>query len=273
MLPNIDTFDNTLCCIINLMSIEKQSDKPLYEDILWSRPVRRTGRVLLVGGHRDGFAELQKLYQGFEDAQVAECHLALPDKLSKLVGSLEGISLLASNPSGSIARDALAELVHLANESDLVSLGPDLSNNSETTLVMQRLISETGASILIPPQSADQLLPEAGEWKDKQNLLLFVNHKQLYKLATKFAVDATIPLSPTSETIAEIALAVSRVFSPSLVIMMPDSIVITGNGRASITKTATTDLGKTIGLLATFWLQNSSKKYEALTAGASLITK
>lgn len=249
------------------MSIEKQSDKPLYEDILWSRPVRRTGRVLLVGGHRDGFAELQKLYQGFEDAQVAECHLALPDKLSKLVGSLEGISLLASNPSGSVARDALAELVHLANESDLVSLGPDLSNNSETTLVMQRLITETRASILIPPQSTEQLLPEAGEWQEKESLLLCVNHKQLYKLATKLAIDATIPLSPTVDSIAGIALAVSKEFLPSLVVSFENNIIVAVDGKASITKANT----KNVGLLATFWLQNSTKHYEALTTAAYLI--
>lgn len=233
--------------------------------------MRRTGRVLLVGGHRDGFAELQKLYQGFEDAQVAECHLALPDKLSKLVGNLDGISLLASTPSGSISRDALSELVYLANESDLVSLGPDLSNNSETTLTMQRLIQETRASILIPPGSTEQLLPEAGEWKNKDNLLLFVSHKQLYKLASKLAVDTVIPLSPTNELIAEIALKVSESFSPSIVIMMPDNIIVAVSGRASITKADTNDIGKVVGLTGTFWLQNESKRYEALTTGAHLV--
>lgn len=250
-----------------MSSIEKQLDKPLYEDILWSRPVRRTGRVLLVGGHRDGFSELQKVYQGFEDAGVAECRLALPDKLSKLVGSLEGISLLASTPSGSISRDALSELVYLANESDLVSLGPDLSNNSETILTMQRLIAETRASVVIPPQSAEQLLPEAGEWKNKENLLLFVSHKQLYKLASKLAVDASIPLNPTREAIAEIAGAVSKEFSPSLIVSFEDTIIIAADHKVSITKAKTAN----IGLLATFWLQNSSKKYEALTTAAHLI--
>lgn len=229
--------------------------------------MRRTGRVLLVGGHRDGFAELQKVYAGFEAAQVAECHLALPDKLSKLVGSLEGISLLASNPSGSIARDALTELVHLADESDMVSLGPDLSNNSETTLVMQRLIAETRASVLIPPQSTEQLLPEAMEWKNKENLLLFIKHKQLYKLAAKLAVDATIPLSPSADAIAQIALASSREFSPSLVISYENSIIVSVGGKTSITTATTTN----VGLLAALWLQNQSKRYEALTTAAYLI--
>lgn len=252
---------------IDMNYIEKQLDTPLYEDILWSRPVRRTGRVLLVGGHRDGFSSLQKLYQEFEEAQVAETRLALPNKLSKLVGSLEYISLLASTPSGSISRDALAELVYLANESDLVSLGPDLSNNSETILTMQRLIAETRASVLIPPQSAEQLLPEAGEWKNKENLLLCINHKQLYKMAAKLAVDVSIPLNPTTDAIAEIAQAVSGEFFPSLVIIFGDSCIIAVDGSASITKTKTTN----IGLLATFWLQNSSKKYEALTTAAHLI--
>lgn len=227
---------------------------------------------MLIGGHRDGFSELQKVYQAFEDAQVAECRLALPDKLSKLVGSLEYVSLLASTPSGSISRDALSELVYLANESDLVSLGPDLSNNSETILTMQRLIAETRTSIVIPPQSTEQLLPESGEWINKENILLFLTHKQLYKLASKLAVDATIPLNITNDAIAEIALAVSKEFSPSIVVMMPDSIIIAVNGKASITKTKTDDLGKIIGLLGTFWLQNESKKYEALTTATYLLT-
>jgi len=256
-----------------MSTIEKQSDKPLYEDILWSRPVRRTARILLVGGHRDGFSKLQKVYTGFTDAQVAECHLAVPDKLSKLVGSLEGVSLLASNPSGSIARDGLSELIRLADQSDLVSLGPDLSNNSETTLVMQRLITETRASIVIPPQSAEQLLSEAGEWKTKENLLLFINHKQLYRLATKLVVDTTIPLNVTNEAISEIALAVSKVYVPSLVILMTDSIIVAKSGKVSITKVKTDNIGTIVGLLGTFWLQNELKQYEALTTGAHLISQ
>lgn len=246
--------------------IEKQSDKVLYGDILWSRPVRRTGRILLVGGHRDGFAELQKLYQGFEKAQVAECQLALPDKLSKLVGNLEGVNLLASTPSGSIARDALSELVYLSNESDLVSLGPDLSNNSETILTAQRLIAQTRASILIPPQSTEQLLSEAGQWKNKDNLLLFVNQKQLYKLAIKLSANVTIPLQASNDSTAQISLAISKEYAPSIVVLTADSAIVTVNGKASINKTKTNDTGNLVGLLSTFWLQNPSKRYEALTS-------
>lgn len=254
-----------------MSNIEKQSDKPLYEDILWNRPVRRTGRVLLVGGHRDGFAELQKLYQGFEKAQVAESRLALPDKLSKLVGSLEGISLLASTPSGSISRDALSELVYLSDESDLVSLGPDLSNNSETILTMQRLIAETRTSILIPPQSIEQLLSEAGGWKDKENLLICMKYKQLYRLASILAIDTSISLNPNKEIIAEIALAASQEFTPSIVVLFEDAIIVAVRGKASITKVISDDLGSLVGLLSTFWMQNSAKQYEALTTGAYVI--
>ncbi len=250
-----------------MSSIQKQTTKPLYQDILWSRPVRRTGRVLLVGGHKDGFANLQKLYTQFEAAQVADCRLALPDKLSKFVSSLEGISLVSSTPSGSISRDALAELVYLANESDLVSLGPDLSNNSETTLTMQRLIAETRASVLIPPQSIDQLMAEASQWQTKQNLLLCINHKQLYKLASKLATNATIPLQPTADQIAEIAQTVSIDFSPNLIIGFDKWIIVAAHGQVSLTKATAID----IGLMATFWLQNTAKKYEALTTAAFLI--
>lgn len=237
-----------------------------YEDIIWNRPLRRTGRVLLVGGHRDGFANLQKLYAEFDAAQVAECRLALPDKLSRLVGNLIGVSLVASTPSGSIARDALAELEYLANESDLVSIGPDLSNNSETTLAMQRLIDETRASVLIPPMSTEQLLPEIGEWKVKDNLLIFLTYKQLYKLAAKLAVDVHIPLNPTTDSLAEMAAKISKEFLPSMVINFENNLIIAVQGQTSVTQVSRLD----VGLIATLWLQNQSKRYEALTTAAYL---
>lgn len=223
---------------VGMEQVEKQSDKPRYEDILWNRPVRKTGRVLLIGGHKDGFIHLQQAFASFEAAGIAETRLALPDKLSKFVKNLIGVSLVASTPSGSIARDALAELTYLANEADLVSLGPDLSNNSETTLVMQRLMQETRAAILIPPESAEQLMPEADEWKNNNNILLFLSHKQLYKLAAKFAVDTTIPLSPTAETTAEIAQNDSEVFAPSLVITFEDNVIVAVAGKVSMTKSS-----------------------------------
>lgn len=243
-----------------------------YQDILWNRPIRRTGRILLAGGHRDGFAELQKAYVGFDVAGAAECHLALPDKLSRLVGNLEGISLLASNPSGSIARDATAELTHLANESDAICIGPDLSHNSETTLTMQRVITETRAAVIIPPATTEQLLDEALAWKDKENLLLFINQKQLYKLATKLAANVTIPLSASIDNLTEIATAVSKLYKPSLVIQFKDYVIVAAGGEASSTKIElqSADNGALVGLLGLFWLQNATKPLQALAAASHI---
>jgi len=246
-----------------------------YQDILWSRPTRRTGRILLAGGHRDGFAELQKAFVGFDAAGAADCHLALPDKLSRLLGSLEGISLVPSNPSGSIARDAVAELTHLANEADLICIGPDLSNNSETTLAMQRVIAETRSSVVIPSSSTEQLISEAGEWHDKSNMMIFINQKQLFKLATKLAVDATIPLSITNEALLEIIKAVSTNYAPVLVLATKDAIIYAVAGTSGIVKVEVNpeDNGAITGLFGLFWLQNQSTPLEALQAAAYIVEK
>jgi hypothetical protein len=228
-----------------------------------------------VGGHRDGFAELQKAYAGFDAAGAAECHLALPDKLSKLVGSLEGISLLASNPSGSIARDAVAELTHLADESDVVCVGPDLSNNSETTLTMQRVVAETRAAVVIPSASSEQLMDEAGEWSKKENLLFFVNQKQLFRLATKLAADTTIPLNITNESLLEIAKATSAQYAPTLVVITKDAVIYAVNGKAALSKIVISsgDYGALTGLIGLFWLQNSGNTFEALQAAMHIAEK
>jgi NAD(P)H-hydrate epimerase len=246
-----------------------------YQDILWSRPTRRTGRILLVGGHRDGFAALQRTYAGFEAAGAAESHLALPDKLSKHVGNLEGISLVASNPSGSIARDATAELVHLANQSDAVCIGPDLSNNSETTLTMQRVITETRAAVIIPSQSTEQLIGELPNWSENANTLVFLNQKQLLKLAAKLAADATIPLNITNEALQAVAQATSAIFKPSIVIQTKDAIIYAVDGEAGIAKIFLEDShsGALTGLLGLFWLQNGSNHLDALEAALYITQK
>ena len=244
-----------------------------YQDILWSRPTRRTGRIVLAGGHRDGFADLQKTYVGFDIAGAADCRLVLPDKLSKLVGSLEGVSLVPSTPSGSIAKDAVAELVHLANEADLISIGPDLSNNSETTLAMQRVIAETNASIVIPPTSTEQLMSEVAEWRTKSKLMIFMNSKQLYKLAAKLAVNTTIPLNVTNEALLEIAAAVSNEYQPVIIVITQDALIYSVNGRAQILKVKlqSDDYGALTGVFGLFWLQNQSTPFDALEAAAHII--
>lgn len=239
-----------------------------YQDILWSRPTRRTGRILLVGGHRDGFAELQKAFVGFDVAGAAECHLALPDKLHKLVGNLEGISLVPSNPSGSIARDALSELVQLADESDAVCLGPDLSNNSETTLAMQRLIAETRASVIIPPQSTEQLKSELTAWGKRSNLLVWLDQKQLLALAAKLAVNVDLPLAITPDVIKLVTQKVSEQYSPTIIVAAKDTISYATSGEVGQIPITldTSDYGALTGLTGLFWIQNASSKFQALQA-------
>lgn len=244
-----------------------------YRDILWSRPTRRTGRILLAGGHRDGFSDLQKVFVGFDVAGAAECHLALPDKLSKLVGNLEGITLVPSNPSGSIARDAVAELTYLANEADLICVGPDLSNNSETTLALQRVITETRAFVVIPSSSIEQLMNEAAEWRDRSDLMIFINQKQLFKLATKLAVDTTIPLNVTNEALLEIIKAVSADYKPILILATKDALIYAIDGEAQILKVEIhpDNNGAITGLFGLFWLQNQGTPFDALQAAAHII--
>lgn len=266
---NLSRDDETICyqtmtllTSYNSTMIQKQGNQPLFENILWSRPQRRLGRVLLIGGHRDGFAELQKVYTSLDAAGIAELHLALPNKLSRLVGNLPGVSLVPSTPSGSIARDALATLEHLASQVDAVSLGPDLSNNSETTLTAERLVDEINAAILIPESSVNQLIEQIPRWRHRQNMLIFLNQSQLLKLTAKLAVNTNIPLNITLDVLANISEAVSSDLKPSLVIAAHDHLIVADGGRVSLTPAAVD-----FGLMSTFWLQEN-KKYEALTTAA-----
>ena len=58
-------------------------DKPLFPDLLWSRPRNRAhaGKLLIVGGNAHGFAAAAEAYAEASKAGVGAAGVIIPDSL------------------------------------------------------------------------------------------------------------------------------------------------------------------------------------------------
>jgi NAD(P)H-hydrate repair Nnr-like enzyme with NAD(P)H-hydrate dehydratase domain len=115
------------------LQFQKQSDKPLFPNVLWSRPVsrRQGGRLLIVGGQTHGINEVQAIYQAAMAAGAGESQLAVPDTLSSMLAPTGlGIFMPASG-SGSLGKAAAGNILHVASDYDALVVAGNLTNNSE----------------------------------------------------------------------------------------------------------------------------------------------
>ena len=88
------------------------TEKPLFPDLLWSRPEnkRHAGKLLIIGGNEHEFAAPAEAYAEAAKAGIGTAKVLLPNKLQKTIGKiLENGEYAPSNNSGSFAKSALAE--------------------------------------------------------------------------------------------------------------------------------------------------------------------
>ncbi len=65
-------------------------DKPLFPDLLWSRPEnkRQAGKLLIIGGNAHGFTAPAEAFVAAENAGIGTARVLLPDSLQKTVGRI-----------------------------------------------------------------------------------------------------------------------------------------------------------------------------------------
>src|ERR1700749_1211633 len=113
---------------------KQTTDKPLYPELLWSRPENKrfAGKLLIIGGSLHGFTAPAQAYAEALKAGIGSARVLLPDALQKTIGTvLEAGEFAPSTPSGSFSKQALAEALELSQWADGVLLAGDFDRNSE----------------------------------------------------------------------------------------------------------------------------------------------
>lgn len=254
-----------------------QTEKPLFPDLLWSRPTLRSrgGRLLIVGGHKHEFSLVQDIYQVAEAAGIGEAQAALPDTLQRLVGGGEFGHFLPATASGSLGKAALGELLHITNDYDSVIIGANLTNNSETGIMIESLISQSEQPVVITEETINTLKFNPELITGNPKALVVTTMNGLFALANHHHMPLVI--KPNSGLMGKMEIIQQLVsISECNYLIFDHEVIVAAEGEMSVTQLPiglSDQPGVMIGLASTFWLQQRSRPFEALTTAAFVASR
>jgi NAD(P)H-hydrate repair Nnr-like enzyme with NAD(P)H-hydrate dehydratase domain len=260
----------------------RQDDQPLYPKILYNRPVTRSGagRLLVAGGHSGEFSLPTTIHQLATAAGVGECRVVLPDVLAKFLGGAPGTFFVPASPSGSLGTEALGRILELSEDADAVALGASLSNNSNTAILVEKLVTGLGRPIVAFDDALTATQHNPATLTDNPQALIIATMAEAFKLCGRLGVSIHIRenggLINKLEIIRDLKAAgrCSYVIYGTEIIVAADSpsdpaspelIVTPINYRLSLVPAVF------YAVLSTFWLQNPTDRRAGLATGAYVI--
>ncbi len=250
--------------------LKQTKDKPLFPDLIWSRPEnkRHAGKLLIIGGNSFGFAAVGEAYMAAEKAGAGTVRVLMPDAVKSAAGAvLPTVDFAPSTPSGSFAKEALAEWLDGAMWADSVLLAGDLGRNSETAIVLETFLEKFPGQMTITKDAADYCL-KLPKVLERPNTLLVLTMAQLQKLATAAKAQQAFTLGMDLTRLVEALHTLSAKCPAYIIVKHLDQLLVAVNGRISTTPVDNEqDMWRTITATAAnvWWLQNPVKPFESLT--------
>ncbi len=260
--------------------LKQTADKPLYPDLLWSRPEnkRTAGKLLIIGGSSHGFAAPAEAYSSAMKAGVGTAKVLLPDSIQKLVGGVmeNGEFAPSTRPSGGFSKQALPEFLEQANWADGVMVAGDLGRNSETVVLLEQFADKYQGQLTLTKDAADSLIKSPESIINRPETLLVISLAQLQKLGLGVKFPKVFTFDMDLVRLVDALHEFSTKHKASIVTKQFDQLIVAVEGQVS-----TTHLKdkmpiwrvKTAATASVWWLQNPSKLFEALTTAIHEISK
>lgn len=248
------------------MTWQKQSkEKPLFPDLLWSRPENRkhAGKLLIIGGQASEFQNISSAYSFANEAGAGAIRILMPSSLSKLTGHIEGAEFAPSNKSGGFAKTALAQFFDLSEWADHILLAGDFGKNSETTVILDGFLLKNSKPATIAQNSLGTIGISL-EQLIKMPLTLAIDKGAFQKIGMAVGTHAPITSSTTYENMGEIIQSISSRSKASFVIIDEEHIWTAVSGEVVSTKSKPIDINALSAYCAVWQMQNPAKPLEAL---------
>jgi len=245
-------------------------DKPLYPDLVWSRPERRSaaGKLLIIGGNLHAFAAPAEAFARAEKTGAGVVRVMLPDAAKKIVGPiLEHVEYAPSTLSGSFGQKALAELVAASAWADAVLIAGDLGRNSETAILLEKLAQKYPGHLTLTKDAADYVTSAPDAFVHRQNTLLVLSFAQLQKLATKMGYTRAFTFDMDLLRLVDTLHDFTTQHTIMIVVQHLEQLIIGVNGQVVTTTLPEVPEAwrvQTAAAASVWWMQNPSKPLEAL---------
>jgi len=249
--------------------LKQTSDKPLFPELLWSRPENKqtAGKLLIIGGNQHGFVSPGAAFRAAEAGGIGQIRLLLPDSLRPYVGKhFDGGELAPSTPSGSFAKAALAMFLDSADWADGVLLAGDLGHNSETAIVLEAFLNKYKGQLTLTGDAIDYFLASDSMLLRRPNSLLVPSFVQLQKLiaSTNFtkALTSNMAVNILVDDLHQFTLD-----KEAAILTEHNGQLLTAyNSQVCTTKSNdNNDLTAISAKAAVWWLQNPGKTLAAIS--------
>lgn len=250
----------------------KQIDKPLFPDVLWSKPEnkRQAGKLLIIGGHSQNFSVVSRAYAAAVKAGAGSIRVILPMSLQKMLAkSFSEAEFADSTAIGSFSRQALGLFLELSGWADGVLLAGEFGRNSETAILLENYVAKFAGQLTLAGDSLDYFYRDPKALTNRSETTIVGGLNQIQKLA------------PTAirqqDNLAQLVNKLSFFTDKTETFFITEQngqIIIAGQGNISTTPTKNRAVNEETAAYATVWrLQQPAKPFEALTAAAYCLSE
>jgi NAD(P)H-hydrate repair Nnr-like enzyme with NAD(P)H-hydrate dehydratase domain len=256
---------------------KQTSETPLYPDIEWNRPEQRSraGKLGIVGGNKLGFAGVAESYSTALNAGVGEVRVLLPDVLRKTIPTTITDTVFgASNPSGSLAREAAGDLHALGQWANGILMIGDAGRNSETAILYEEFLLDYTGPLTITRDAIDLVKNNASALVERPSTLLVASFAQVQKLFQAVYYPKILTFSMQLTQLVEALHKFTITYPVNIAVLHKDYLLVAHDGNITTTQWQNAMAiwrGSVATQAACYWLWNPTQPLEAVTA--SIVTK
>ncbi len=247
------------------------ADRPLYPDIEWSKPEQksRRGKLGIIGGNKLGFISVAENYGLASQTGAGEVRVLLPDILKKSIPAvMTDVVFGKTNPSGSLASDAMNEMKAMGEWADGILLIGDAGKNSETAILYEHFIHEYHGHLTITRDAIDLMNNDYNLIVERPDTLVVASFAQLQKIFQSVYYPKVLAFSMQLSNLVEALHKFTITYPVNIAVLHMGTLLVASGGE--VTSTPWPDpmriwRGHTATKAAVYWLWNPSKPLESVT--------
>lgn len=247
-------------------------ETPLFPDIEWSKPEQKSqsGKLGIIGGNSLGFAGVAEAYSTALGTGAGHIRVLLPDILKKTIPPVITDTVFApTNPSGSLSKDAIAEMSALGEWANSILMIGDAGRSGETAVVYEQFIQKYTGQLVLTRDAIDLVKNGSEMLVERPNTVLIASFAQLQKMFQSVYYPKVLTFSMQLTNLVEAVHKFTITYPVTLVVLHKDHLVVASEG--AVTSQLWNDpmliwRGSVAAKAAAYWLWTPSKPLEAITS-------
>lgn len=251
---------------------KQRPETPLYPDIDWSKPEQRSqsGRLGIIGGNKLGFAGVGEGYGIAISAGVGEVRVLLPDVLKKSIPTTITDTIFGpTNPSGSLARDALVQMQTMGQWATGILMIGDAGRNSETAIVYEDFIRTYAGPLTITRDAIDLVKHSSQAIVDRPDTLLVMSFAQLQKLFQLVYYPKVLTFNMQLTNLIEALHKFTITYPVAITVLFKEQVIVASGGEITTTPWENPMAiwrGSVAAKASVYWLWTPKKTLESVTS-------